>query len=61
MRVDLATRQQTVLAQSDKADISDVWLEPRTRKPQAYAVEYLTDEITSAADGPDASARTSSA
>src|SRR6185312_4856112 len=45
VRVDLATAAQTVLAQSDKADISDVWLQPRTRLPQAYAVEYLTDEI----------------
>src|SRR6185312_16837147 len=45
VRVDLATADQTLLAQSDKADISAVWLQPRTRMPQAYAVEYLTDEI----------------
>lgn len=54
VRVDLATAAQTVLAQSDKADISDVWLQPRTRMPQAYAVEYLTDEIHPLAGTSDA-------
>ena len=53
VRVDLATAQQTVLAQSDQADISDVWLQPRTRLPQAYAVEYLTDEIHPLPNGTD--------
>jgi len=53
VRVDLATAQQTVLAQSEKADISDVWLQPRTRRPQAYAVEYLTDETHPLPDGSD--------
>ncbi len=45
LRVDLRNASQTVLAQGDKADISDVWLDPRTRTPQAYAVEYLTNEL----------------
>ncbi len=45
LRIDLTNGRQTVLAQSDKADISDVWLEPRTRKPQAYGIEYLTTEL----------------
>jgi dipeptidyl aminopeptidase/acylaminoacyl peptidase len=45
LRVDLASGKQTLVAESDKADVSGVWLEPRTRKPQAYAVEYLTTEI----------------
>jgi dipeptidyl aminopeptidase/acylaminoacyl peptidase len=44
VRVDLKTAAQTVLAQSDKADISGVWLQPRTRAPEAYSVEYLTTE-----------------
>ena len=47
VRVDLATAAQTVLAASDKADVSNVWLQPRTRAPQAYAVEYLTNELES--------------
>jgi dipeptidyl aminopeptidase/acylaminoacyl peptidase len=45
LRVDLASGKQTVVGESDKADVSEVWLEPRTREPQAYAVEYLTTEI----------------
>jgi len=45
LRVDLASGRQTVVGESDKADVSEVWLEPRTRKPQAFAVEYLTTEI----------------
>src|SRR5262249_49480778 len=34
VRVDLSNGKQTVLGESDKADISEVWLEPRTRKPE---------------------------
>ncbi len=45
LRVDLRNARQTVLAESDKADISDVWLDPRARTPQAYGVEYLTNEL----------------
>jgi dipeptidyl aminopeptidase/acylaminoacyl peptidase len=45
VRVDLTTSAQTVLAASDRADVSDVWLQPRTRAPQAYSVEYLTTEV----------------
>ncbi len=45
VRVDLPTARQTALAESDQADISDVWLDPRTRAPQAYGVEYLTKEL----------------
>lgn len=45
VRIDLASGKQTVLGESDKADVSDVWLEPRTRKPEAFAIEYLTTEI----------------
>jgi dipeptidyl aminopeptidase/acylaminoacyl peptidase len=46
VRVDLTSGQQTVLGESSKADVSEVWLEPRTRKPEAFAVEYLTTEVT---------------
>jgi dipeptidyl aminopeptidase/acylaminoacyl peptidase len=45
VRIDLASGKQTVVGESDKADVSEVWLEPRTRQPQAFAVEYLTTEI----------------
>jgi len=45
VRVDLDSGKQSVLAQSDQADVSDVWLDPRTRAPQAYGVEYLTSRI----------------
>jgi dipeptidyl aminopeptidase/acylaminoacyl peptidase len=44
VRVDLATGNQTVVAESAKADIADVWTTPRTREPQAYVVDYLTAE-----------------
>jgi dipeptidyl aminopeptidase/acylaminoacyl peptidase len=43
VRVELATGKQTVVGQSDKADVSEVWLDPRTRTPQAFGVEYLTE------------------
>src|SRR5882757_3591017 len=45
VRIDLASGKQTVVGESDKADVSEVWLDPRTRKPQAFAIEYLTTEI----------------
>lgn len=45
VRVDLSNGRQTVVGQSDQADVSDVWLDPRTRTPQAYGVEYLTEEF----------------
>jgi dipeptidyl aminopeptidase/acylaminoacyl peptidase len=46
VRVDLASGEQSVLGESNKADVSDVWIEPRSRVPQAFSVEYLTTEIT---------------
>ncbi len=45
VRIDLSTGHQSVVAASDKADIAGVWLEPRTRTPQAYAIDYLTTEL----------------
>lgn len=46
VRVDLTNGKQTVVGENDKADVSEVWLEPRTRKLQAFASEYLTRELT---------------
>jgi dipeptidyl aminopeptidase/acylaminoacyl peptidase len=46
MRVDLANGKQSLVGESERADISDAWLHPRTRELQAYAVDYLTSEIT---------------
>jgi dipeptidyl aminopeptidase/acylaminoacyl peptidase len=46
VRVELLSGKQTVVGQSDKADVSEVWLDPRTRTPQAYGVEYLTEELS---------------
>jgi dipeptidyl aminopeptidase/acylaminoacyl peptidase len=45
-RVDLANGKTTLVAESKQADLEDVWLEPRTLKPQAYVVNYLKPEIT---------------
>lgn len=45
IRVDLTNGKQTVLGESNKADVSEVWLDPKTRKPQAFGVEYMTTEI----------------
>jgi dipeptidyl aminopeptidase/acylaminoacyl peptidase len=45
VRVDLASGKQAVIGQSGSADVSDVWLDPRTRTPQAFGVEYLTEEF----------------
>ena len=46
MRVDLASGRQSLVGASERADVSDVWLHPHTRELQAYAVDYLTSEIT---------------
>jgi dipeptidyl aminopeptidase/acylaminoacyl peptidase len=45
VRVDLASGEQHCVAENAHADIADVWLHPRTRKLQAYAVDYLTSEL----------------
>jgi dipeptidyl aminopeptidase/acylaminoacyl peptidase len=45
VRVDLNSGKQSVIGQADKADVSDVWLDPRTRTPQAFGSEYLTEEF----------------
>jgi dipeptidyl aminopeptidase/acylaminoacyl peptidase len=46
VRVDIASGKQTVLGASDQADVESVWTDPRTRAPQAYAVNYLKPEIS---------------
>ena len=46
VRVNLDTRAQTVLAANDRADVAGVWLEPLSRRPQAYSVNYLVNSVT---------------
>ena len=46
VRVDLTSGAQSVVGESNQADVADVWIEPRTHEPQAYAVDYLHTEIT---------------
>jgi len=41
MRVNLADGATTVVGESPKADVQDVWTDPRTRAPEAYSVNYL--------------------
>ena len=45
VRVDLTSGKQVIIGQSGNADVSDVWLDPRTRTPQAFGVEYLTEQF----------------
>lgn len=45
VRVNLASGEQHCVAENAHADIADVWLHPRTRALQAYAVDYLTSEL----------------
>jgi dipeptidyl aminopeptidase/acylaminoacyl peptidase len=46
VRVDLESGKQSVVAESQQADIADVWIEPRTHEPQAYSVDYLHTQIS---------------
>ena len=46
VRADLITGKLTVIGESDKADLSDVWIDPRTYEPQAFIVNYLQPQIT---------------
>ncbi len=43
-RVDAATGAKTVIGESARADVSDVWLDPATHTPHAFAAEYLRPE-----------------
>jgi len=44
VRVDAATGAKTVLGESARADVVDVWLDPATSAPEAFATEYLRRE-----------------
>ncbi|MEQ1618102.1 MAG: prolyl oligopeptidase family serine peptidase [Terricaulis sp.] len=44
VRVDIDTGVKTVLGESARADVADVWLDPATRAPEAYVAEYLRRE-----------------
>jgi dipeptidyl aminopeptidase/acylaminoacyl peptidase len=41
VRVDALSGQKTVLGESPRADVVDVWLDPATNAPEAFAAEYL--------------------
>ena len=45
-RVDIVTGKSTVLGSSEQADVDAVWVDPRTRAPQAYTVNYLKPEVS---------------
>lgn len=44
MRVDARTGVKTVLGESARADVADVWLDPATNEPEAFAANYLRAE-----------------
>ena len=44
MRVDAATGVKSLVGESERADVVDVWLDPVTNAPEAFATEYLTRE-----------------
>lgn len=44
VRVDAASGMKTVLGESPRADVVDVWLDPATNAPDAFATEYLRRE-----------------
>ncbi len=44
VRVDAMSGVKTVLGESQRADVVDVWLNPNTGAPEAYAADYLRPE-----------------
>lgn len=44
VRVDADTGVKTVVGESARADVVDVWLDPATNVPEAFATEYLRRE-----------------
>jgi len=44
VRVDASTGVKTVLGESPRADVNEVWLDPATNTPHAFAAEYLRPE-----------------
>ena len=43
-RVDVRTGAKTVLGESARADVTDVWLDPATNTPEAFSANYLRPE-----------------
>ncbi|MGD9968159.1 MAG: prolyl oligopeptidase family serine peptidase [Hyphomonadaceae bacterium] len=41
VRVDAVTGERTVVGEGERADVVDVWLDPATGAPEAFATEYL--------------------
>jgi hypothetical protein len=46
VRIDIASGKETVLGAGEQADVEAVWVDPRTRAPQAYTVNYLKPEVS---------------
>lgn len=44
VRVDIETGAKTVVGESERADVVDLWLDPVTGAPEAFATEYLRKE-----------------
>jgi dipeptidyl aminopeptidase/acylaminoacyl peptidase len=44
VQVDAASGAKTVLGESARADVSDVWLDPVTNAPEAFGADYLRRE-----------------
>lgn len=44
VRVDAESGVKTPLGENDRADVVDVWLDPATNAPEAFATEYLRRE-----------------
>lgn len=44
MRVDVNSGVKTVLGESARADVAEVWLDPATNAPEAFAANYLRTE-----------------
>jgi dipeptidyl aminopeptidase/acylaminoacyl peptidase len=44
VRVDLGSGAKSVLGENSRADVVDVWLDPATNAPEAFATEYLRRE-----------------
>ena len=47
VRVNLADGSTAVVGESPKADVQDVWTDPRTREPEAYSVNHLRNTYMS--------------
>lgn len=50
VRIDAASGQRTVLGESPNADVRDVWIDPVSRAPEAFAAEYLKPDWTPLTD-----------